>query len=742
MDDKSHIELDQARNQVKVFESRFEAIAQTASDSIIISDENSIIVFANKRANNVFGYNENELIGKNLHQIMPQKHRRGHSEGVKRYIHSGIPKLIGHTIEIEGLKKDGTIFPVELSLSSWKENDKHYFSGIMRDISERKEIFNEISQLNNKLQEQQIQLETANEELFSLNEELHITNKELIEGKNELQVVLKKLSLLNNELEQRVAARTKELSSSETQLRLITDALPVLIAYVDSDQIYRFNNLAYEKWFKISRKQVYGKHLKEVIGEEAYETVEAIVKRVLHGESIYLETKLNYKSIGEKYVSINYIPHIIKEKVLGYYTLISDISEHKKIQEDLVKANNEINLLLEREKSAFAEVKAQQRRLYNLLMQAPSLVAILGGKDFVFELANPPYLEILGITTSIEGKTLKEVIPNLDPVILDILNNVYDKGERFIGKEFPIELDWNKGKEPYIKYFNFIYEPVREIGGKISSIMTFGYEVTEHVIARENLEKNAWTMKQMNKALKRKNQDLIKLNIDLDNFIYTASHDLKSPAVNLEGLVSLLKSEFDHKFEYKDKNLIEMIEKSIHKLYKTIFDLTEITKVQKDINGALENVSLKEILEDVKIDLNKNIQTAEAILEENIEVNNFVFNKSNLRSIIYNLLSNAIKYRSPERPLKISISSFLENDTVILCVKDNGLGIDDRQISKLFTMFKRMHTHVEGTGIGLYIIKRIIENNGGRIEVESKKNIGTAFKVFFPTKNQDENIFI
>ena len=105
--------------------------------------------------------------------------------------------------------------------------------------------------------------------------------------------------------------------------------------------------------------------------------------------------------------------------------------------------------------------------------------------------------------------------------------------------------------------------------------------------------------------------------------------------------------------------------------------------------------------------------------------------RKNLRSILYNLLSNAIKYRSPDRPLLVRIRTEQVGPETVLSVQDNGLGIRPHQLHKLFSMFTRLHSHVEGTGIGLYMIKRIIENNGGTIEVESEIEAGTRFTVRF-----------
>ena len=94
-------------------------------------------------------------------------------------------------------------------------------------------------------------------------------------------------------------------------------------------------------------------------------------------------------------------------------------------------------------------------------------------------------------------------------------------------------------------------------------------------------------------------------------------------------------------------------------------------------------------------------------------------------------MTNGIKYRSPERSPTITVRTYHEGDYVVLSVQDNGLGLSSSQQSKLFNMFKRLHTHVEGSGIGLYIIKRIIENGGGKISVDSELGRGTIFKVSF-----------
>jgi signal transduction histidine kinase len=110
-----------------------------------------------------------------------------------------------------------------------------------------------------------------------------------------------------------------------------------------------------------------------------------------------------------------------------------------------------------------------------------------------------------------------------------------------------------------------------------------------------------------------------------------------------------------------------------------------------------------------------------------------VFSEKNLRSILYNLLSNALKYGHPDRAPRIRVACVPEGDDLVLTVQDNGLGLNGPQQKHLFQLFQRLHTHVEGSGLGLYMVKKIVENAGGTIEVQSQVNEGTTFTIRFPS---------
>jgi signal transduction histidine kinase len=230
------------------------------------------------------------------------------------------------------------------------------------------------------------------------------------------------------------------------------------------------------------------------------------------------------------------------------------------------------------------------------------------------------------------------------------------------------------------------------------------------------------------------NNRLLSINSDLDNFIYTASHDLKLPVSNIEGLVNMLMKDLMKKgWEDESTNeIMGMISVSINRFKETIKDLSEIVRIGKESATRDSLINLNEVIDDVINDFHLPVLESRAQIVNEVKENAMVnFSRKNLKSIIYNLLSNAIKYKKPDTIPVVKI--YFKEDTVynILRVQDNGLGMGSNDISKIFNLFKRLHSHVEGTGIGLYIVKKIIENAGGKIEVESILGEGTTFSVFF-----------
>ena len=278
---------------------------------------------------------------------------------------------------------------------------------------------------------------------------------------------------------------------------------------------------------------------------------------------------------------------------------------------------------------------------------------------------------------------------------------------------------------------DFLFKPLHPFitKAKVSTFIRFYLQKKElEKVNRLTLETN----QQLEERVKERTRELTRVNKDLDNFVYTASHDLKAPINNIEGLVKVLHEILkEHGSPPEGVNpVIEMMNSSVSRFKNILSDLTEVAKVQYAA-AEKDKLSFNELLEDVKLNIKDMIEKHDAVISADFsQVPAISFSRKNLRSILYNLVSNSIKYSSPDRKPEITVTTTPENGFTLLSVRDNGLGLREQDQQKVFGMFKRLHTHVPGTGVGLAIVKRIVENCGGKIEFESELGKGTVFHVY------------
>ncbi|MCC2548276.1 PAS domain-containing protein [Hymenobacter sp. BT175] len=268
--------------------------------------------------------------------------------------------------------------------------------------------------------------------------------------------------------------------------------------------------------------------------------------------------------------------------------------------------------------------------------------------------------------------------------------------------------------------------PSRNNDGEIIQWIGTCTDIHEHKMALQRID-------QAQRQLQENNEQLVRANVDLDNFIYTASHDLKAPISNIEGLLHALLGELPTPDQSGGdvEAILAMMQGSVDRFKRTIEHLTEVSKLQKAYGQAVEKVDLALVIEDVCLDLQPLIQTSGAQVTVDVrDCPQVLFLEKNLRSVVYNLLSNALKYRSLDRVADIRVTGRVAGSEVVLAVRDNGLGLSPGTEHRLFAMFQRFHDHVEGSGIGLYMVKKIVENSGGRIEVQSELGVGSTFTVY------------
>jgi PAS domain S-box-containing protein len=268
--------------------------------------------------------------------------------------------------------------------------------------------------------------------------------------------------------------------------------------------------------------------------------------------------------------------------------------------------------------------------------------------------------------------------------------------------------------------------PSRDEHGWVQQWLGTYTDIQEHKQAQARLE-------QTQRQLRDKNNQLSRVNVDLDTFVYAASHDLKQPVNNIDGLLQALLDELPPERSVPVQDILRLMRQSINRFQHTIDQLTDLTQLYRQHGAAPEPVLLGAVVRGVALDLAPLVQRAGAELVLDVQDSPAVrCSEKSLRGIIYNLLSNALKYRSPERAPRVILRAHPAGDYVRLSVEDNGLGMDAASQQKLFGMFQRMHTHVEGSGIGLYMVKKLVENVGGRVEVTSELGLGSTFSVYLP----------
>jgi len=237
--------------------------------------------------------------------------------------------------------------------------------------------------------------------------------------------------------------------------------------------------------------------------------------------------------------------------------------------------------------------------------------------------------------------------------------------------------------------------------------------------------------------LQLKNKELQKINFELDRFVYSASHDLRAPLTSVLGLLYLLREEVKEK---ESQKLVDMMEESILRLDNTIRDIVAYSRNNRT-EVQIEPLRIGLIIDDLIKSL-RYLESGDIHLSSCVRYeDDFVFlgDKIRLTIILTNLISNSIKYKHPSRTPEVVVKVYREDSEIIITVADNGIGINEQHIGKIFDMFYRTNDLSAGSGLGLYIVNETVKKLDGRIEVKSKVNEGSIFKIMLPLMREVNN---
>jgi two-component system, chemotaxis family, CheB/CheR fusion protein len=663
------------------------------------------------------------------------------------------PKLKGKkALKVKADNKDKRIEQLGHELAQTHED--------MRSITEDQEAANE-------------ELQSANEELLSSSEEAQSLNEELETSKEELQSTNEELIVVNQELLNLNEHLTGAKEYAEVIIATIREPLLVL----DKNLRVKTANQSYYKAFNVKETEVEGKLIYELDNQRwDIPALRKLLETILPEKSVFndLEITQTFSGIGRRIMLLN-ARELTKaqgsEKLI--LLAIKDITERK---------NHEL------------QIQELLHRFQNLVAQAPVSICIIRKEGYYVELANDAYLQLLNRGKDFINKPLFESIPELIPQgFKDLLDKVMQTGIPFYANE--MEVPFTRENKTESGFFSFCYQPLREQDGSIAGVIAVGYEVTEQVIAkRKNLEDQAIRSKELeekvkertaelktlNEILLRENEEkekraaelvaanaqlafqntekekrgteLIIANQELESFTYVASHDLQEPLRKIHTFAKMVAEKETERLSENGKDYFQRIGKAANRMQILIDDLLSYSRNNTKAH-TFENADLTKIAQEVMADFKETIDEKQATFETgNLGTANVI--PFQFRQLIQNLIGNALKFSSSKRPPHISIKSEILEGLNIpnkmqefaegkiqpekmyhhISVADNGIGFEPKFEKRIFDLFQRLHGKevYAGTGIGLAIVKKIVENHNGIITAKGELDKGATFDIYLP----------
>lgn len=614
------------------------AILDTAADAIITIDEGGIVGTFNRAAENMFGFDADELIGQNVTALMPAPHRDEHDGYLHRYLETGEKKILGTWQELTGLRKDGTEFPMKLGATETKVGDRRWFTAIVRDLTVEKRQQRLIDQQKSRIR---LLLDSTGEGIYGLDLQGNCT------------------------------------FCNPSCLRLL--------GYEDAEQLL-------------------GMNMHEVIhhtrpdGSPYPERECRIYEAFQKGEGTHIDDEVLWRADGSSFPA-EYWSYPVRENgnVVGSVVTFVDITERKQAE---------------------ALLRDSEQRVRQLLESAPdSMMAT--AEDGRIVMANAATGRVFGYATDeLIGQPIEILLPERfrakhvqqraeyahNP---EIREKSCVTGMRKDGSEFPVEVNLS---------------PMRAEEGML--VIASTRDITERKEAEAELTRLA--------------ADLQRSNDELTQFAYVASHDLKEPLRMVTSYTNLLAEDYRGKLDEDADRYVHYATDAARRMQELIDDLLVYSRLNRS-EEPLQQVSLSESVWHVIADLEMAIEETGA----NVEVKKLPTVhgvRSRLHQLFQNLISNALKFRSDQAP-NVSIDCQREGDYWHVRVADNGIGVDPEYFEHIFGVFQRLHAPGEypGTGIGLAVCRKVVQQHGGEIWPESTPDQGTTMHFTLPVNHLSKN---
>ncbi len=674
---------------------RLHAIINTVADAIISIDSAGAIKSFNTAATQIFGYSADEVIGKNIVCLMPEPYRSEHHGYIDNYLATNIKKIIDIGREAKGLRKDGSEFPMALSVSETIINNERLFIGTIRDITKTKRDEELIARLGRILND-------SSDEIYILNHDNLSFVQTNTSARNNLCYTSRELA---------------RLSFRDILSRSSSEALEHLLAQLNETGSSHIN---FETELKRKNGSFYPVEARIYLSSFEMEKVYVLIVQDI------TERKLNEQSLKEKNRHIELrarydrVARLIMEKFSTTHDTQVILNQCLCIfADELNYPSSAVYLFnewtervhLEASYAPPSDIKKSFRLGEGFIGQAA-----LQKKIFIIDEDNEEFsLEINAGLAAIKPKSLI-----ISP--LTYQNHI-------IGV---IVLASMKKPDPHSN--DFIKGLLSQVAVSLNALKQYN-----------DLKKLSDQLKKRGLEIAEKNAELEQANRMKSEFLANISHELRTPLNAVIGFSEVLKDGILGELNSKQEEYASDIFKSGQHLLSLINDILDLSKIEADkMTLDPEPVNIKELIRNAISIVRERAFAKKITLTQHVAppVSCILADARQIKQMVYNLLTNAIKF-TPDGG-KVNIHAYKDGENFIIDVQDNGIGISPEDQTRLFKPFEQLDSSVarkyEGPGLGLVLAQRFAELHSGTISVRSTPNEGSCFTISIPYKIQSNAI--